>query len=89
MDELVKQLLDGVGALGVPGAVVFAVLFLLERARLDRANETIVALTREVVESMGTTAASLDQVAEGGREVRDGMMKIAETVTILSSRRSR
>ena len=85
MEELVKQLLEGVGALGIPDAITFAILYLLERAKVDKANETIIALTREVVAGMATTASSLEQVAEGGREVREGMLKIAETVTVLSA----
>jgi len=85
VEELVKQLLEGVGALGIPDAITFAILYLLERAKVDKANETIIALTREVVAGMATTASSLEQVAEGGREVREGMLKIAETVTVLSA----
>jgi hypothetical protein len=89
VDDLVKSLLDNVGALGVPGAIVFSILYLLERAERKELNTKIESLTREAVGAIKDNANATDKLNDHGDELRNSINKVADGVSILAALRGR
>lgn len=89
MEELVVKLFESVGAVGGPGALValvFAVLWVMERSERKELAAKNEALGREVLTAIGETGSSLDKLAQHGDEIRASVNKVAEAVTVLSVR---
>lgn len=90
MGDVFGQLIQAAKDLGGVGAVVFAILWWLERserkatqAKLEDNRDTML---RDTINAMNTTAGGLKETAVGVQEMRSALGSVREIVKIIADR---
>lgn len=83
MDELIAKLLDVVGALGIPGAIVFSILYFLETRKVESLRDKVDAINelRIIAASAnGETIVALTREAVGAmKDTASAVNRVADS----------
>lgn len=86
---MIGDILQYVAALGPAGAVVFAILFIVERTDRKTAEERAVNDRETFKDALKDIASAISGIADGQADTRQTLAKAAEAITILAARARR